>query len=216
MFTSRGFMRDKEATRQRILQVGKRTFIEKGYENAYLRDIAREAGVTTGAIYGHYKDKDALFADLVRPVLDGLKGELSKIRKQYQVIDNDLLRENPMKMLPSDNVVDFVFDHLDEVSLLLQSADKTSLRNWQEDLFQEGVSEAEAYQRKWKEAGILSDDLDSGFLSIITASFFKSIIEAVSRGYDRKKTKQFVNLLSVYHTGGLQMLAAAQKRNEEI
>lgn len=209
-------MRDKEATRLRILDVGKKTFIEKGYEDAYLRDIAREARVTTGAIYGHYKDKDALFVDLVKPVLDGLKSELSKIQQKYQVIDNEQLKKEPMMLLPADHVIDFVYDHLDEVSLLLQSADKTSLRNWQEDLFREGVAEAEAYQRKWKEAGILSNDFDSEFLSIITASYFKNIIEAVQRGFDRNKTKQFVRLLSVYHTGGLQMLAAAQKRNKEI
>ena len=75
-------MKDKEATRQRILEMGKKAFMEKGYEGAYLRDIAKEAGVTTGAFYGHYKDKDALFVDLARPVLDGLKEELSKIQKE--------------------------------------------------------------------------------------------------------------------------------------
>lgn len=205
-------MKDKEATRQRILEMGKKAFIEKGYEGAYLRDIAKEAGVTTGAFYGHYKDKDALFVDLVRPVLDGLKEELSKIQQDYQVIDNKTLKKNPMILLSSDNVIDFVYDHLDEVMLILKSADKTSLANWQDELFKEGVEEAEEYQRKWKEAGILHSEFDPEFISIITASYFKSIIEAVSRGFDRNKTKQFVSMLSVYHTGGLQTLAGMQKK----
>ncbi|MCR5103308.1 MAG: TetR/AcrR family transcriptional regulator [Eubacterium sp.] len=204
-------MKDKEATRQRILEMGKKAFIEKGYEGAYLRDIAKDAGVTTGAFYGHYKDKDALFVDLVRPVLDGLKEELSKIQQEYQVIDNKVLKKNPMILLSADDVIDYVYDHLDEVMLILKSADKTSLVNWQEELFKEGVAEAEEYQRKWKEAGILRDELDAEFISIITASYFKNIIEAVSRGFDRDKTKKFVNLLSIYHTGGLQTLARQQK-----
>ncbi len=205
-------MRDKEATRQRILEVSKKTFIEKGYEDAYLRDIAKEAGVTTGAIYGHYKDKDAIFVDLVRPVLDGLKEELSGIQREYQEIDNKKLRKNPMILLPSDSIVDYVFDHLDEVMLILRSAHNTSLKDWQEELFSEGVTEAEAYQRKWKEAGILRKEFNPEFISIITASYFRSIIEAVSRGFDRKKIKKFVYLLSVYHTGGLQTLAEEQKK----
>lgn len=204
-------MKDKEATRQRILEMGKKAFIEKGYEGAYLRDIAKDAGVTTGAFYGHYKDKDALFVDLVRPVLDGLKEELSKIQQEYQVIDNKVLKKNPMILLPADGVIDFVYDHLDEVMLILKSADKISLKDWQDELFKEGVEEAEEYQRKWKEAGILQNEFDAEFISIITASYFKSIIEAVSRGFDRDKTKRFVNLLSIYHTGGLQMLAKQQK-----
>ncbi|HBZ02880.1 MAG TPA: hypothetical protein DEO83_03615 [Lachnospiraceae bacterium] len=205
-------MKDKEATRQRILEMGKKAFIEKGYEGAYLRDIAKEAGVTTGAFYGHYKDKDALFVDLARPVLDGLKEELSKIQQEYQVIDNKKLKDNPMILLSADGVIDYVYDHLDEVMLILKSADKTSLANWQEELFEEGVAEAEEYQRKWKEAGILRNDFDAEFISIITASYFKSIIEAVSRGFDRDKTKQFVSMLSIYHTGGLQTLAGSQKK----
>ena len=204
-------MKDKEATRQRILEMGKKAFKEKGYEGAYLRDIAKEAGVTTGAFYGHYKDKDALFVDLVRPVLDGLKEELTKIQQEYQVIDNKVLKKNPMILLPADGVIDYVFDHLDEVMLILKSADKTSLKDWQDELFKEGVAEAEAYQSKWKEAGILRNEFDAEFISIITASYFKSIIEAVSRGFDRNKTKKFVSLLSVYHTGGLQTLAGQQK-----
>ena len=53
-------------------------FIEKGYEHSFLRDIAKESGVTTGAIYGHYKDKDALFTDIVSPVIDGLKNTYHK------------------------------------------------------------------------------------------------------------------------------------------
>ena len=53
-------------------------FVEEGYEHSFLRDIAKESGVTTGAIYGHYKDKDALFTDIVSPVIDGLKKHLSK------------------------------------------------------------------------------------------------------------------------------------------
>lgn len=204
-------MKDKEATRQRILEMGKKAFIEKGYEGAYLRDIAKEAGVTTGAFYGHYKDKDALFVDLVKPVLDGLKEELTKIQQEYQEIDNKVLKKNPMILLPADGVIDYVFDHLDEVMLILKSADKTSLKDWQDELFKEGVAEAEAYQSKWKEAGILRNEFDAEFISIITASYFKSIIEAVSRGFDRNKTKKFVSLLSVYHTGGLQTLAGQQK-----
>lgn len=203
-------MKDKEATRQRILQAGKRAFIEKGYEDSYLRDIAAEAGVTTGAFYGHYKDKDALFVDLVGPVIEGLKTELNNILEKYRKIDNKTLVKDPMIMLSADKVIDYLFDHHDEVMLLLRSADKTSLKNWQEELYGEGVEEAEAYQEKWKEAGILKDNLDNEFISIITASYFNSIIEALSRGFDREKTKSFVAFLSVYHTGGLQTLAEKQ------
>ena len=81
-------MKDRYAVRGRLLEEGKKAFIEKGYGGAYLRDIAKDAGVTTGAIYAHYKDKDALFVDLVSPVIEGLKAELRKGQDIYRDIDN--------------------------------------------------------------------------------------------------------------------------------
>lgn len=54
-----------ESTQKRILDAGKSEFLEKGFKSASLRSIAQKAGVTTGAIYGYYPDKEALFGALV-------------------------------------------------------------------------------------------------------------------------------------------------------
>ena len=52
-------------TKAKILESAKNEFLEKGFINASLRTIASNAGVTTGAMYRHFKDKDALFCALV-------------------------------------------------------------------------------------------------------------------------------------------------------
>lgn len=39
--------------------------MEKGFRGASLRSIAASLGVTTGAIYGYYTDKEAMFDALV-------------------------------------------------------------------------------------------------------------------------------------------------------
>ena len=41
-------------TQRRILEVGKREFLEKGFKDASLRSIVKEAGFTQGAFYGYY------------------------------------------------------------------------------------------------------------------------------------------------------------------
>src|ERR1700741_5063356 len=51
----------KAATREALLVAGRRVFGEFGYARASLGGIAREARVTTGAVYHHFKDKAALF-----------------------------------------------------------------------------------------------------------------------------------------------------------
>lgn len=44
-----------------LLEAGKKVFLEMGFRDASLRKIASQLGVTTGAIYRYYTDKEALF-----------------------------------------------------------------------------------------------------------------------------------------------------------
>lgn len=47
-------------TRDRLLAAAVEVFVEQGYEGARLQDIARAAGLTTGAIYANFRGKDEL------------------------------------------------------------------------------------------------------------------------------------------------------------
>lgn len=50
----------KERTRQRLLTEAQRLFRERGYAATSLEQIAEAAGVTKGAIYGHFASKEDL------------------------------------------------------------------------------------------------------------------------------------------------------------
>lgn len=52
-------------TRERILLQASRVFARKGYQQAKLDEIAREAGLTKGAIYWHFRNKSDLFCALL-------------------------------------------------------------------------------------------------------------------------------------------------------
>lgn len=62
------------STLDRIHTAARAEFLNKGFRAASLRNIVKTAGVTTGAFYGYYASKEALFAALVdtdyRHVLD--------------------------------------------------------------------------------------------------------------------------------------------------
>lgn len=47
-----------EVTENRILETSMRLFIKKGYEQTTLQDVADAMGMTRGAIYGHFKNKE--------------------------------------------------------------------------------------------------------------------------------------------------------------
>lgn len=55
-----------EETKERLVDAAARIFELKGYEGATVAQIAREAGVTTGAIYAHYSSKAELLIEALR------------------------------------------------------------------------------------------------------------------------------------------------------
>ena len=57
-----------QATRRKLLRVGRDLFARRGYSDVSTEEIVRRAGVTRGALYHHFRDKRDLFAAVVEQV----------------------------------------------------------------------------------------------------------------------------------------------------
>src|SRR5690606_20595666 len=64
-----GRVEKSAARRDAILASALDEFAARGFEGARLDDVARRAGVAKGTIYLHFRDKEALFQELVRSAL---------------------------------------------------------------------------------------------------------------------------------------------------
>ena len=51
-------------TRAKLLEAARELIREKGYARTTLQDVAQRAGMTSGAIYGNFKNRDELFISL--------------------------------------------------------------------------------------------------------------------------------------------------------
>lgn len=65
--------KETQETKYRLIESARAEFTEKGYTKASLRKICAAAGVTTGALYFFFKDKEDLFAAIVEQPFDELK-----------------------------------------------------------------------------------------------------------------------------------------------
>ena len=68
---------ESRETIEKLLMSAKKEFIEKGYMKASLRNICKDAGVTTGALYFFFQDKEDLFAKVVGRPLQELRNVLN-------------------------------------------------------------------------------------------------------------------------------------------
>jgi AcrR family transcriptional regulator len=53
------------ATRERLIELAAELFSTQGYLQTSIRDVARDADLTTGAIYGHFRNKAELLAEAI-------------------------------------------------------------------------------------------------------------------------------------------------------
>jgi AcrR family transcriptional regulator len=56
----------RERTRAKLLEAARSVIREKGHEDTTLEEIAERAGMTTGAIYGNFKNRHELFISLAQ------------------------------------------------------------------------------------------------------------------------------------------------------
>jgi AcrR family transcriptional regulator len=66
----------RDRTRAKLLEAARALIREKGYENTTLEGIAARAGMTTGAIYGNFKNREELFIALAQTYWPPIKPQV--------------------------------------------------------------------------------------------------------------------------------------------
>lgn len=130
----------EKETRELLLASAKQEFLEKGYQGASLRSICKNAGVTTGALYFFFQDKEDLFAAIVEPVLEKLKHMLQQHMRQelMELQQFPDAREDNMQddMFASTQIIHLLYANYDMFTLILTKSQGlglkiASMNSWQ-------------------------------------------------------------------------------------
>ncbi|WP_288363528.1 TetR family transcriptional regulator [uncultured Spongiibacter sp.] len=73
---------DAEATRESLLGAAEQMFAEQGIHNTRLSDVAKAVGVTRGAIYWHFKNKDELISAIIDRLSTPLETAMQSLLKE--------------------------------------------------------------------------------------------------------------------------------------
>lgn len=106
-------MNVEEDKKYRILEKARNHFLKHGYRGASLRNIARDAGVTTGALYHHFRGKDELFVDVC---LHGFELMNRKFESAEKMTEGRPPAERVMALF--DAYVAFFFENRDYYELI--------------------------------------------------------------------------------------------------
>ena len=136
---------ERTETQRRILEVGKKEFLEKGFKDASLNQIVAEAGFTKGAFYGYYPDKTALFEDLVGETASELLTRFKAAQDDYFDLVPERKTKDSLELSTQHlhEFVTFMYDHFDEFKLILCRAEGTGYADFIEVLVELEVDRSE-------------------------------------------------------------------------
>ncbi|WP_313575529.1 TetR/AcrR family transcriptional regulator [Brevundimonas sp.] len=77
----------KVRTRQKVLDAARTLFAERGYDAATIRDIAKGAGMSTGAVFANFQDKAELFEAVFSEEMEGLLVDIRTAAAEGRVLD---------------------------------------------------------------------------------------------------------------------------------
>jgi TetR/AcrR family fatty acid metabolism transcriptional regulator len=158
-----------EDKHRKIIQAAIKVFARKGFYNARVSEIAREANVADGTIYLYFKNKDDILISL-------FEEEMIKIIKSMK---DDLVKQKD----PIDKVRKFATNHLSlmtrnqDLAEVLQVELRQSskfMRDYVKDQYMEFLNIFASIIKEGQEQGIFREDINTG---IAKRAFFGALDE---------------------------------------
>ncbi len=191
-------------TQRKILEVGKKEFLSKGFKDASLRKIVADAGFTKGAFYGYYPDKAALFEALVSEAADGLVNMFKTAQNAHfdLIPSGDTTKSRELSTEYLRHFISYVYDHFDEFKLVLCCAEGTKYENYIHELVELEVDRAEQYYRLLRKKNKIKGSVSRELHHMITSAYFTAAFETVVHDMTRKKAMGYIEELAAFFNSG--------------
>ena len=191
-------------TLENIQKAALAEFLEKGFLGASLRQIVKNAGVTTGAFYGYFSSKEALFASIVEPHAAALMGRFMEAQTTFAELPE---AEQTAHMGEESGacvrwMVDYICEHREPVKLLLCRAEGTSYEHFVHNMVEVEVEYTLRYMDVLRRLGRDVPELSQSLCHIIASGMFSGLFEIAVHDMPREQALRDVEQFRSFYTGG--------------
>ena len=193
---------------ERLLECARNEFIDKGFQAASIREIAKKAETSARAVYTRFPNKEGLFDAIVSPVSDGLIELYQNYADQFW--SKDVGSEEADDVSFDDtaiyvDMIDYIYDHKDEFLLM-----QTSLEGkWHTALIEDLTDKNLSYISIWPEptGGTGNEkELMMKVLHMLTNSFYASVFEPLRHDMNRREARFYIETLCSFFVAGINHL----------
>lgn len=195
-------------TQRNILETAKTHFLSDGLTGASLRNIVKDAGLTTGAFYKYYPTKEALFDALTDPYLEHIYEIYDQVIAEFEKLSADDQTKNMASISDEgmEEMLNYVYDHYDNFKLLLKCGDSGKYEDFIHGMVAREIKSSHRYLEKMKEEGVEVPAVDDSLMHMIYTGFFSSIFQIIEHDIDRITAKENIKQLKQFNIGGWERL----------
>ncbi|MGI5117337.1 TetR/AcrR family transcriptional regulator [Treponema sp. SP13] len=190
-------------SKERILQCAASEFLQKGWAKSSMREVAKLAGLTTGSLYFHFKNKEALFDALVKDVYDSLLANHRAMYDTFFTIPPDIEKRRAFRFESRKKTIDFVYENYRAVKLLVCGSAGTRYADFfslmMEDTYKADVRALSSLKDC---GGVLRPGIDLRLYSAIDKSFWNCLFETVRLDIPYEGALKYVALLDEFYEAG--------------
>lgn len=197
-----------EDTEKNILNTARKHFLKDGFSGASLRNIVKDAGLTTGAFYKYYPTKEALFDALTDQYIEHIYQIYDRVVEDFEKLS---AKEQTSNMSDTsgdgmDQMIDYIYEHYDNFRLLLKCGDSGKFETFIHNMVDREMRSSLEYVKKMKEDGIEIPIVGESLMHMIYTGFFSSIFQIIEHDIDKETAKRNVHKLREFNTGGWERL----------
>ncbi|MBP5175832.1 MAG: TetR/AcrR family transcriptional regulator [Treponema sp.] len=196
-------------TKANILESAKKEFLEKGFVNASLRTIASNAGVTTGAMYRHFKDKDALFCALVDNAIDVSRKAVmtADVIAHKGVADPVGAEHHNEEIRVISELLDYIYSDFDAFTLLITKSSGSTHENFLDEICEQYTENCIRTFRYLHKQGYAKTKPDDMTIHVIASGLINAFAEIIVHKIPKKNAVKFItNIRNFFHYGTLHLM----------
>lgn len=197
-------MSNEQNTLNRINEVAKKEFLEKGFQGASLRNIVKDAGVTTGAFYGYYNSKEELFEALVDDKYQHIMNMYVSTQDEFKEYDS-AKQQSLMGKVSHDclqDMLEYMYENEDEFLMLLTSSTGTKYENMIHEMCEVETKATYDFIKVMEADGKKINPIDPMLIHVLVSAMFGGFFELVIHRDKIKDAKGYLEQLRQFYTSG--------------
>lgn len=188
---------------EKIIKAAWNEFMAYGFQKASLHKIANNAGITTGALYTRYKNKDALFCSLVEDAMASMTEKAKPMKEMYYAVEEKRNMEELFKVMEYEMMVflDILFQYYDECTLFFCRSEGSSVETKLKQMTERKVEETVAFIKRMTKGTLNLTGVD-----LIISEQFQFYRHILEKRYSKEEALSCMKTINMFLEAGWKRL----------